>query len=161
MSSRKRSRTKRVARRTCWRDGFECPGCMGSRAALLKSRAYTYECRDCGRQTSITSGTVMHRSKLPLTMWFLAAHFAVTHPLGISTRRLQERLGITYQTAWLLKEKLKLSKSDGDDDLLDGLVEVNHAGNFIQASQQRSATNYYSGRLRSVGELDRTMESIA
>jgi transposase-like protein len=78
-----------------WRDDFECPGCGGGRAALLKSRAFTYECRDCRRQTSITAGTVMHRSKLPLTMWFSAAYLLATHPLGISTRQLQERLGIT------------------------------------------------------------------
>ena len=53
-----------------WSAGFVCPGCEGKRAAALRSRAYTYECLDCGRQTSVTAGTVMHRSKLPLTTWF-------------------------------------------------------------------------------------------
>ena len=48
-----------------WPKGFVCPGCGEQRAAALKSRAYTYECLDCGRQTSATAGTVMHRSKLP------------------------------------------------------------------------------------------------
>ena len=51
-----------------WPEGFICPVCGDRRAALLKSRAYTYECLDCGRQTSVTAGTVMHRSKLPLTV---------------------------------------------------------------------------------------------
>jgi hypothetical protein len=110
-----------------WRDEFECPGCSGRRAAFLESRAFTYECRDCRRQTSITAGTVMHRSKLPLTVWFSTAYFLVTHPHGISTRQLQERLGITYQTAWLLKKKLELSNSDQIREMLDGLVEVNHS----------------------------------
>ena len=45
-----------------WSKGFVCPGCGEQRAAALKSRAYTYECLDCGRQTSATAGTVMHRS---------------------------------------------------------------------------------------------------
>jgi hypothetical protein len=40
--------------------------------------------RDCGRQTSITAGTAMHRSKLPLTAWFWAGWSAIslerTHP---------------------------------------------------------------------------------
>jgi predicted RNA-binding Zn-ribbon protein involved in translation (DUF1610 family) len=40
-----------------WPQGFVCPACGGGRAALLKSRAHTYECLDCGRQTSITAGT--------------------------------------------------------------------------------------------------------
>ena len=57
-----------------WPQGFVCPACSGGRAALLKSRAHTYECLDCGRQTSITAGTAMHQSKLPLTVWFWAAH---------------------------------------------------------------------------------------
>src|ERR1700730_13171705 len=56
-----------------WPQGFVCPACGSTRAALLKSRAHTYECLDCGRQTSITAGTAMHRSKLSLTVWFWAA----------------------------------------------------------------------------------------
>jgi transposase-like protein len=57
-----------------WPQGFVRPACGGGRAALLKSRAHTHECLDCGRQTSITAGTAMHRSKLPLTVWFWTAH---------------------------------------------------------------------------------------
>src|SRR6516162_6960340 len=62
-----------------WPEGFVCPACGGKRAALLKSRAHTHECLGCGRQTSITAGTVMHRSNLPLTVWFWAAHLMATH----------------------------------------------------------------------------------
>ncbi len=58
-----------------WPDGFVCPACGNARAAALRSRAYTYECYGCGRQTSITAGTAMHRTRLPLTAWFWAAHF--------------------------------------------------------------------------------------
>jgi predicted RNA-binding Zn-ribbon protein involved in translation (DUF1610 family) len=57
-----------------WPEGFVCPACAGGRAALLNTRAHTYECLDCGRQTSITAGMAMHWSKLPLTVWFWAAH---------------------------------------------------------------------------------------
>ena len=46
-----------------WPDGFVCPSCGGNRAAALKSRAYTFECYGCGRQTSITAGTAMHRTR--------------------------------------------------------------------------------------------------
>src|SRR5260221_12955658 len=42
-----------------WPDGFGCPVCGNGRAAALKSRAYTYECSDCGRQTSITAGRTL------------------------------------------------------------------------------------------------------
>ena len=82
-----------------WPDGFICPGCGERRAAVLKSRPRLYECLDCGRQTSITAGTAMHRSKLPLTAWFWAAHLMATHSNGMSARQLEDQLGVTYKTA--------------------------------------------------------------
>src|SRR5438105_7350796 len=62
-----------------WPEGFVCPGCGGGRAWLLKTKTFTYECADCGRQTSVTAGTIMHASKLPLTVWFWAAFLMATH----------------------------------------------------------------------------------
>ena len=85
-----------------WRDGFVCPSCGERRAALLKTRSRLYECLVCGRQTSVTAGTIMHRSKLPLTAWFWAAHLMTTHSNGMSARQLEDQLGVTYKTAWLL-----------------------------------------------------------
>ena len=110
-----------------WPEGFVCPACGAGRAALLKSRAHTYECLDCGRQTSITAGTVMHRSKLPLTVWFWAAHLMATHSNGMSALQFAAQLGITYKTAWLLTQKLRRSMVDPERDPLEGVVEVDQA----------------------------------
>jgi ISXO2-like transposase domain len=89
--------------------------------------AYTYECSDCGRQTSITAGTALHRTKLPLTAWFWAAHLMSTHSNGMSARQLEDQLGLTYRTAWLLTQKLRRSMVDPDREPLEGLVEVDQA----------------------------------
>ena len=110
-----------------WPEGFVCPACGEGRAALLRSRAYTYECLACGRQTSITAGTVMHRSKLPLTVWFWAAHLMATHSNGMSALQLAAQLGITYKTAWLLAQKLRRSMVDPQREPLEGVVEVDQA----------------------------------
>src|SRR6202521_4232481 len=107
--------------------GFVCPVCGKGRAAALKSRAYTYECSECGRQTSITAGTALHRTKLPLTVWFWAAHLMSTHSNGMSARQLEDQLGLTYRTAWLLTQKLRRSMVDPDRDPLEGVVEVDQA----------------------------------
>ena len=107
-----------------WPDGFVCPGCGARRAAALRSRAYTFECLDCGRQTSITAGTAMHRSKLPLTTWFWAAHLMATHSNGMSALQLAAQLGVTYKTAWLLTQKLRRSMADPNREPLEGVVEV-------------------------------------
>jgi len=110
-----------------WQGGFVCPRCGGERVAALKSRAHTYECLDCGRQTSITAGSVMHRSKLPLTVWFWAAHLMSTQSNGMSARQLADQLGLTYKTAWLLTQKLRRSMVDPDREPLEGVVEVDQA----------------------------------
>jgi transposase-like protein len=107
-----------------WPDGFVCPGCRKGRAVALKSRPRLFECLDCGRQTSLTAGTAMHRSKLPLTAWFWTAHMMATHSNGMSARQLEDQLGVTYKTAWLLSQKLRRSMIDPDRDLLEGVVEV-------------------------------------
>jgi transposase-like protein len=90
-----------------WPDGFVCPACGKGRFAVLKSRPRLFECLDCGRQTSVTAGTALHRSKLPLTTWFWAAHLMTTHSNGMSALQLQDQLGVTYKTAWLLTQKLR------------------------------------------------------
>lgn len=111
-----------VARR--WPDGFRCPSCGGRRYGSLRSRAHTSECLDCGHQTSITAGTALHRSKLPLQTWFWAAHLMATHSNGMSALQLAGQLGVTYKTAWLLAQKLRRSMIDPDRTLLEGVVEV-------------------------------------
>ena len=110
-----------------WPSGFVCPVCNGRRAALLNSRAYTYECLDCRRQTSVTAGTAMHRSKLPITVWFWAVHLMATHSNGMSARQLADQLGVTYKTAWLLTQKLRRSMVNPDREPLEGVVEVDQA----------------------------------
>src|SRR5216684_933679 len=110
-----------------WPDGFVCPACGKRRVAALKSRPRLHECLDCGRQTSVTAGTVMHRSRLPLTTWFWAAHLMTTHSNGMSALQLQDQLGVTYKTAWLLTQKLRRSMVDPDREPLEGVVEVDQA----------------------------------
>jgi transposase-like protein len=110
-----------------WPDGFVCPGCGKRRAVGLKSRPRLHECLDCGRQTSVTAGTTMHRSKLPLTTWFWAAHLMTTHSNGMSARQLEDQLGVTYKTAWLLTQKLRRSMVDPNREPLEGVVEVDQA----------------------------------
>jgi transposase-like protein len=110
-----------------WPDGLVCPGCGKRRVVGLKSRPRLHECLDCGRQTSVTAGTAMHRSKLPLTTWFWAAHLMTTHSNGMSARQLEDQLGVTYKTAWLLTQKMRRSMVDPDREPLEGVVEVDQA----------------------------------
>jgi ISXO2-like transposase domain/Transposase zinc-ribbon domain len=113
----------RLARR--WPEGFVCPGCGDGRAWLLKTRAFTYQCAACGRQTSVTAGMIIHASKLPLTTWFWAAYLMATHSNGISALQLQSQLGLgSYRTAWMLCAKLRRVMVNPEREPLCGVVEA-------------------------------------
>ena len=86
-----------------WRHGFVCPACGGSKAWQLQTKAWTWECAGCGKQTSVTAGTIMRHSKLPLITWFWAAYLMATHSNGISALQLQRQLALgSYKSAWLM-----------------------------------------------------------
>jgi hypothetical protein len=108
-----------------WPDGFRCPACGHDHAWELDTKAWTYECSKCHRQTSVTAGTVMHGSKLPLTVWFWAAYLMATHSNGISARQMWRQLGLgSYKSAWLLCAKLRRAMVNPARALLSGSVEI-------------------------------------
>lgn len=108
---------------TRWPDGFVCPRCRTKDARLLATRR-VWQCRWCRRQTSLTARTAMHRSKLPLTTWFLAAYLVSSLKPGISALQLSQQLGIRYETTWVLLHKLRRAMVSPDRSRLSGSVEV-------------------------------------
>src|SRR5690349_22784748 len=111
-----------------WPDGFVCPVCGPVRAWRHKTLAHTFECAECGRQTSVRAGTILHDSKLALTTWFLAAFLVATHSNGLSARQLQRMLGLgSYRTAWMLAGKLRRAMVDPQRAPLSGLIEADES----------------------------------
>ena len=82
-----------------WPDGFVCPACGHEKGWALRRKAHTFECAGCRRQTSVTAGTILHASKLPLTVWFWAAYLMATRNLSTTLRR--RRLRFTEQSLLL------------------------------------------------------------
>lgn len=108
-----------------WPRGFVCPACGGVKGWELKGKRFTWECAGCRRQTSVTAGTVMHRSHLRLRTWFTAAHIVTSHSNGISALQLQAQLGLgSYKSAWLLLHKLRRAMVAPERSLLQDVVEV-------------------------------------
>ena len=112
--------------RTRWPEGFVCSRCGGREAWRLQSRTpLTFGCKGCGKETSVTAGTVMHRTHLPLSVWFWAAWLVATHSNGMSAKQLQSELAIaSYETAWLLSMKLRAAMVAPERTPLSGLVEA-------------------------------------
>ena len=108
-----------------WPEGFQCPGCGHDHGWALRAKAHTFECTSCHRQTSVTAGTILHGSKLDLTVWFWAAYLMATHSNGLSALQLQKQLALgSYRTAWMLAAKLRRAMVDPDRNPLSGLVEI-------------------------------------
>lgn len=107
-----------------WPDGFRCPRCQQVEALELPGRLL-WRCRACGRDTSVTAGTVLHRTRTPLTQWFWAAYLVATQTPGFSALQLQRQLGIgRYETAWALLHKLRRAMVRPDREPLKEKVEV-------------------------------------
>jgi len=110
-----------------WPDGYRCPRCGHGEAYELTSRA-VLKCRKCGYQVSVTAGTVLHATRLPLSKWFWAAYLVATHTPGISAVQLQRQLGIKrYETAWAMLQKLRRAMVRPERDRVTGMVEVDDA----------------------------------
>jgi transposase-like protein len=88
-----------------WPKGFECPECGGREYCVLESR-HLYQCNACRRQTSVTAGTIFHKTYLPLTKWFLAMHLLTQGKHSLSALELKRQIGVSYETAWKVKHKL-------------------------------------------------------
>lgn len=107
-----------------WPEGFVCPRCGHRRAyALVKQRRW--QCTACRHQVSLTSGTILHRTKTPLTAWFWAAYLMTTDKRGVSALLLQRQLELSrYETAWMMLHKLRRAMVNTAGEPLHGQVEV-------------------------------------
>ena len=107
-----------------WPRGFRCPRCEANQATRLAGRRQ-YQCRGCKYQVSVTAGTALHKSKLPLRVWFWAIFLVARHKKSVSALQLQHDLGLgSYRTAWLLLHKIRATFDESADYPLKGLVEV-------------------------------------
>lgn len=88
-----------------WPNGFVCPECGHDHACELKTRGL-FQCARCRTQTSVTAGTIFHRTRLPLTKWFRAMYHLTQSKNGVSAMELMRRLDVNYDTAWSMKHKL-------------------------------------------------------
>jgi len=106
-----------------WPEGFTCPAC-GAGEAWSTGRGL-WMCRACGRQASVTAGTIFQDARTPLTLWFRAIWWVVGQKNGASALGLQQTLGLgSYRTAWTWLHKLRRAMVRPGREPLSGSVEV-------------------------------------
>jgi len=135
-----------------WPDGFVCPKCGHNLYFWIDTRKLL-QCKKCGHQTSVTAGTVMHRSRMPFTTWFQAAYLATTHTPGISAVQFQRQVGLhSYKTAFAMLHKLRAATVRTDRGRLNGIVEVDET--YIGGEQHGKPGRGAKGKVIVVGAVD-------
>jgi hypothetical protein len=92
--------------------GMPCPRCGNPKSYVYDRRV---GCTRCDMRWSITSGSVMADTKLPLTSWFRAMHLMSSTKQCISGVELGRRLGVSYPTAWYLHKRLRHAMTEESD----------------------------------------------
>jgi transposase-like protein len=112
-----------------WPEGVQCPHCLQAtgeihnRVSFLKTRRI-WKCKECKKQFSIKSGTIMEDSPLGLDKWLTALWLLVSAKNGISSCELARSLGIKQESAWFLLHRLRHTLETGSLDKMEGTVEV-------------------------------------
>jgi transposase-like protein len=121
-----------------WPDGVRCPRCAGRDGWRLGDGRW--ECAVCGRQASVTAGTIFHRTRTPLQLWFAAAWQMTSHKHGVSAVGVQRSLGLgSYQTAWAMLHRYRAAMVRPRRERLAGHVEVDegYVGGVESTAQGR------------------------
>jgi transposase-like protein len=115
-----------------WPDGPVCSHCGTiGHAYAVKGRAGLYRCaeKECRKDFTCTTGTVMERSKIALHKWMMGFYLMNASKKGISAHQLHRSLGVTYQTAWFMCHRIREAMRDG------GLAPMGGAGGIVEADE--------------------------
>jgi len=108
-----------------WPQGPVCPRCgiIGDRITKLQgksTRPGVYKCKDCRKPFSVTVGTVMERSHIPLLKWVLAGQLMALSKKSMSALQLSRMMDLSYEAAWFLFHRLREAAIDMDPSPLGG-----------------------------------------
>ena len=97
-----------------WPNGPYCPHCGNAdedeivKLTSKKHRAGLYQCRECREQFTVTVGSVMESSHIPLNKWALGFYLMASSKKGVSAHQLMRTLGIgSYRTAWFMCHRIR------------------------------------------------------
>ncbi len=108
-----------------WSDGFVCPNCGHDKVWYIKTRK-VFKCKGCLTMTSLTAGTIFHKTHTPLLKWYWIIYHMAMNKVGVSIAEMQRILEIKeYKTAWLMAHKVRKAMEYRDSRYsLIGLIEM-------------------------------------
>lgn len=118
-----------------WPDDFVCPHCDCKEYSEVVSTARRhavdrmplFQCKSC-TQTSVTAGTLFHKTKTDFRKWFLAVCLAANDKRGVATTTIARNIGVSYPTAWSMLNKIRQAMAHRNAQYkLAGLVQIDDA----------------------------------
>ena len=109
-----------------WPEGIACAKCEKVRKHSFSEKRNCYACNHCGTHIHPTAGTIFHRSRTPLTVWFYVVFVLSNTRGGVSAKQIERDTGVTYKTAWRMCDLIR-ARLGSDDDMFGGddvVVEV-------------------------------------
>ncbi|MCY3851967.1 MAG: IS1595 family transposase [Gammaproteobacteria bacterium] len=108
-----------------WPNGIHCPHCESDNVAERKNRKpQPYHCKDCRKDFSAKTDTLMHGSPKGYRVWAIMIYLMVTNLKGVSSMKLHRDLEITQKTAWFMAHRIRETYGDVAPDLFGGPVEA-------------------------------------
>jgi transposase-like protein len=136
-----------------WPNGPVCRHCGNAdpeRIAKVEGKKHShrpglYYCNECKSQFTVTVGTVLERSKIPLTKWLMAAHLFNAGKNGVSAHEIHRQLGVTYKTAWFMMHRLREAMNDLKPTPMGGEGQSVQADETWYGNSSKRAKGYRKG----------------
>ena len=135
-----------------WPNGVACTRC-GSLQCYYTSTRATWECDSCGYHFSVTAGTMLHDTHLPLRKWLIAVYLMIESKKGISALQLKRTLNTAYKTAWYLAHRIRAAMEEVYPMPLKGIVEIDET--FIGGKTRGKGRGYKGNKAVVVGAVQR------
>lgn len=106
-----------------WADGVTCPCCGSCSVSERKTVKLSWRCKDCRKDFSTKTGTLMQGSNLGFRVWAIAIYLLTTSLKGVASTKLAGDLNITQKSSWHLAMRIRETYNDNISQL-SGTVEV-------------------------------------
>jgi transposase-like protein len=92
-----------------WGKERVCPHCGTVNESFATKKPGVYRCRskECRKDFSVTTKSVMESSHIKLNVWLQAFFLMASSKKGMSSHQLHRALGITYKSAWFLTHRIR------------------------------------------------------
>jgi transposase-like protein len=135
-----------------WHEEVTCPRC-GCNVVTRIAKRPQFDCGLCHYHFSVTTGTVLNDTHLPLWKWFAATYMMIVAKKGVSANQLKRTLAVSYKTAWYLCHRIRKAMEEACPEPLSGTVEIDET--WIGGKRRHVGSGYVGNKTMVMGAVQR------